>query len=101
MGRSYTPKYRVEYRDNTMFSHGVPSLYPQSMAWDTKRDGKPTNANLEKWRKAYNESFNTGGVNFHASQGTGVIIHIYKAWIIEQKTGAWVTQTDAPMFEVA
>ena len=92
MGKSYTPTFRVEYRDNTR-KNG-------HMTWDCKRDGRPTVANLEKWRQGYNESFNPGGVNFGVSQAVGVVIHIVSAKLIRQATGETVAETTMPMFEV-
>ena len=91
MGKSYTPTFRVEYQDNTGSNH---------MAWHSKRDGRPTVANLEKWRQEYNKSFNIDGVNFHASMHCGVIIHINKAKLIRQSTGEVVAETVMPVFEV-
>ena len=101
MGKSYTPKYRVEYRDNSqVLPGGVPTMYAKRMEWCVSRDGKANAANLEKWRKAYNESFAHGGVNWQCSILSGVVIHIYRAWIVEQKTGQWVAEVNAPMFEI-
>lgn len=96
MGKSYTPTFRVEYRDNT--NAQILSFNP--MAWDCKMDGRPTVANLEKWRQGYNKSFNPGGVNFHVSKEIGVIIHISNAKLIRQSTGEVVAETAMPMFEV-
>ena len=94
------PKYRVEYQDNTQFlPGGVPAMYPKRAAWTVSQHGKPTDANLEKWRKAHNKCFLEGGVNYPSSCAEGVIIHTYRAWIVEQKTGKWVAETTAPPFE--
>lgn len=112
MGRISTPTYRVEYQDNRqprqiVVVNGAETiatlpgfLHWQSMCWDSKRDGKPTDANLEKWRQAYNRSFNPKGGNFHVSKAAGVIIHINRARIIHQKSSQVVATTTAPMFEV-
>ncbi len=91
MGKSYTPKYRVEYRDQAGHYH---------MAWHHKRDGVANADNLEKWRKTYNRSFQHDGTNAHIAQARGTIPHISRAELILQKTGAIVAQVTMPMFEV-
>lgn len=88
-----TPTYRVEYR-STANPHN-------SMAWDCRRHGRPTDANLEKWRVAYNASFEPDGCNWHVSVATGVVLHISRAMIVRQATGTIVARTSMPMFEVA
>ena len=95
MGRSYTPVYRVEYATNARGVHHT------AMVWDCKRYGKPTRANLIKWREGYNKSFEPGGVNEHCSNAVGYIIWINRARIIRQKTDEVVAEFVAPMFEVA
>jgi hypothetical protein len=111
MGRSITPTYRVEYQDNNQPSAikivsgsqtiaSLPgSLHWKSMIWD-KRDGRPTEENLEKWRRDYNRSFNPGGSNWHVSEAVGHVIHISKARIVRQKSGQVVATVRASMFEV-
>lgn len=93
MGKSYTPTFRVEYRDNA-------SRTTSDMIWDCKTDGQPTVANLEKWRQGYNRSFNHGGTNYHVSLSIGIIVHINKAWIVRQSTDEIVAATAMPTFEV-
>lgn len=99
MGRSYTPKYRVEYHNNTDYVDGrVPSMYPQWMHWP--RDlGKPSNAKAEKLRCDMNSTFQPGGVNEHVNRN--VTIHIHTLRVIEQATGETVAEANMPMFEVA
>ena len=103
MGRSYTPKYRVEYRvqyhDNTMFIKGIPTIYPARMSWP-RHLGKPTDAKAEDLRRTMNKSFQPGEVNAHVSNALGVVIHIYMLWVIEQKTGQKISEANAPAFEV-
>lgn len=53
MGRSYTPKYRIEFDNSTPFS------------WDSKSYGRPTIVNLRKFRDSMNDSFLPGGANEH------------------------------------
>lgn len=91
MGRSYTPKYRVDYRDQGGW---------HSVCWDTKRNGRPTDANLEQWRRKMNTSFNHGGVNHHVSKACGYLVHISKAALVNQRNGEPVAMVSAPMFEV-
>ena len=91
MGRSVTPTYRVEVRLNTGYM--TPS------AWNCKQDGRPTEANLEKWRKELNASFQPDGVNGPRND-TDTVIHIISAKIIRQRTGEVVSETTMPMFEV-
>ncbi len=100
MGRSYTPKYRVEYRDNTMYVDGrVPTMYPGRVSWPSHL-GKPSNAKAEDLRRKMNQSFQPGGVNGHVSNALNTVVHIYRLWVVEQKTGTWVAETTAPAFEV-
>ena len=53
MGKSYTPKYRLE---TPGFTH---------MCWNSKQDGRPTIENLRKYRDQMEKSFLPGGVNEH------------------------------------
>jgi hypothetical protein len=97
MGRSYTPTYRVEYRDNTMTRWTTP---PHWLTYDSKRHGRPSNAKAEAIRVSLNASFGPDGVNFHVSQAAGVVIHVTKLWIVRQADGEVVGAATAPMFEV-
>jgi hypothetical protein len=83
MGRSYTPTFRVEYNGGAQ------------MCWDSKRDGRPTEANLDAWRDGYNASFQPGGVNGHLAG-----YRIGAARLVRQATGEVVAEVAAPMFEV-
>ena len=91
MGRSVTPTYRVEVQANTRMD---------MFSWDCKVNGRATETNLENWRQAYNASFGPGGVNWHVSEASGVVVHISKARLIRQRTGEVVAETNAPLFEV-
>lgn len=91
MGRSTIATFVVIYQDQ-LGSHKV--------VWNTKTAGKPTEANLEKWRKAMNESMKIGGVNEHVSKAYGFMPHVSKAEIYNQKTHRTICDTRMPMFEV-
>lgn len=92
MGRSTTPTFVVDYQDQ---------LGLHRAAWSTKTSGKPTDANLEAWRKALNQSMLPGGCNEHVSKAAGFTLHVSKATIRNQKTGKLnVATARAPMFEV-
>ena len=90
MGKGTIPTYVVHYRDQ----QGL-----KIVAWTTKTNGRPTEANLEKWRKAMNASMQIGGVNEHISRSLGFIPHVSHAEIHNQRTGAAVCAVRMPMFE--
>ena len=94
MGRTSTPTYRVEFKDNTS------GHYWNQQSWDCRQDGTPTEANLEQWRIRYNASFQSDGINFHCSKSLGKVIHISEARLVRQATGQIVVATRMPMFEV-
>lgn len=103
MGRSYTPKYRVEYRDNLLAMgvsapdmRGVDGVPCHSQAWD----GKPSQKALEDWRLMMNKSFQPGGSNWHVSQAFNSIPSIFYASIVRQSDRKVMFTTKAPMFEV-
>ena len=60
MGRSYTPKFRIEY---VSVGCGITKA-----CWDGKFYGKPTVASLTKHAVGLNDSFKPGGVNEHVSK---------------------------------
>jgi hypothetical protein len=90
MGRSTTPTYRVEVTANKSLS---------DFAWYRSQDGAATEANLEKWRQGYNDSFQVGGVNGPRDEND-VIVHISAARLIRQSTEEQVAETRAPAFEI-
>ena len=94
MGRTITPTYRVEFKDN------VSGHYWNTQAWNGNSDGRATAQNLETWRNRYNKSFQSDGNNFHCSKSVGRIIHISEARLIRQASGDVVATTKMPMFEV-
>lgn len=90
MSRDTTPTYRVEVEANR----------PMGMfGWNGRQDGAATEANLEKWRQSYNESFQVGGVNGPIA-GDDIIVHISNAKLIRQSTGEVVAEVKGPAFEI-
>ena len=108
MGRSYQPKYRVEYIDNHFKSVNdgcytgseSPTRGCKMQCWDGKRDGRPTVASLKKWRDGMNKSFEAGGSNEHISKHVGFIVRIGRCQIVEQTPRIVVCEYVPPMFEV-
>lgn len=108
MGRTVTPKYRVEYRDN-LLSMGrtrpdavsrVDRKAVNIMAWKAKEDGRANAENLAKWRNGFNASFQADGSNAHLAEAFGAIPHIHFARIVRQSDDSVVAEFTAPMFEV-
>lgn len=75
MGRSYTPKYRVEM----VLNNNARTF--ETIAWD-KRYGRATKVNLEKLIASIEASTRLGGVNAHLGPKTYI-----SATIVNQKTG--------------
>ena len=92
MGRTYKLAYHIEYMDNI---HSTSAW----AIWNSKTYGKPTHGNLEKWRKAMNESFKPGQSNAHVSQSAGVMEHIISAKVIRQSNHSVMAETTMPRFE--
>lgn len=88
MGRSYTPKYRVETVE-WVAERGVSK---NSFAWAGKA---PTSLKLKDWRAAMNKSFEAGGVNAHLK-----FTVIGSCKVIEQATGRVVVEYTPPAFEI-
>lgn len=105
MGKTVTPKYRVEYKTNGLTS--ADRLSWKQMIWDVSAGpnrtgyGAPSVENLMRWRDKYNASFEPNGVNFHLSESAGFILRIFNCRIVNQRTGKVVIQYTAPMFEAA
>ena len=87
MGKSYTPKYRVENQTR--------SGWQTFSAWNSKGAGKPTIENLIKFREMYHASLKAGGCNDHI----GISGMIGNVRIIHQATGAEIVSFKAPLFE--
>ena len=92
MGKSYTPTYRVETKDNTSF-------YWNRAAWNVKEHGRATNNNAEAYRVKLNESYQIGNVNEHISKAEGKLVHVSAVRIIRQSTEEVVATANAPLFE--
>ncbi|MFA5049293.1 MAG: hypothetical protein WC516_09780 [Patescibacteria group bacterium] len=86
MGKSITPKYRIEIDYN---DHRV---------WNCKEYGKPTEKNLIRYIELYIQSLKIGGCNEHISKMLGYMPIPNKAKIINQFTGDIVASWNAPMF---
>lgn len=97
MGKTYTPAYRAEYRDQQgwhVMSWEVRSRYGMTA------HGAPTEANAEKLRRALNRSFRRDGVNAHVADLLGFVPHVSAVRIVRQDSGRVVVDVRAPMFEV-
>lgn len=97
MGRSITPTFRVEFHDNPFAPVNL-GLH-RCMTWNTKIWGRPTAANLEKWRNKMNEGFAPGGCNAHISEERGYTVRVSHARIVRQSNRDVVAEYSAPMFE--
>ena len=80
MGRSYTPKYRIEFWD----CKGVKA----QQAWR----GSVTKKALEEWIKVYEDSLKVGGVNYHICKMLKYIPFVHKAVIIRQADQTMMTE---------
>lgn len=89
MGRTVTPKYRIESRDNM----GKLSQW----AWR----GKVSASLLADYMDSYNASFQPSGANWHVSKALGVVAYHSAAKVINQRTGEIVATWSAPLFSVA
>jgi len=91
MGRTVTPKYRIEYNE---------SGRNQVQCWNSKFYGRATAINLEAWRVKHNASFLPSGVNNHVTKALGYVLHVSYARIVNQFSGEVVAEARMPMFEV-
>ena len=87
MGRSITPKYRIETRGNINISNG---------AWS----GRATSARLEDHVRHLNKSFQGDGANAHLGSDLGYIPYLWSAQIVRQSDGKVVAAWVAATFEV-
>jgi len=87
MGRSITPKYRIETRGNINISAG---------SWS----GRATSARLEDHVRALNKSFQVGGANAHLGSDLGFIPYLWSAQIVRQSDAKVVAAWVASKFEV-
>lgn len=94
MGRSYTPKYRIEL---SFVDFKGRQRKIDAFGWSCKRHGRPSEHNAKRFRDGMNESLEKGMSNEHlkhrqSAYGT--------ARIIEQSTGDVIATYKPPMFEV-
>lgn len=101
MGRSYTPKYRLEFT-TTRPGYFTPGAWEVRGRYGRHSDGKPTTANLDKWVTAFEDSLRPGKPNAHLG-----IFSVVTAKIINQFTGevvaTWTRKTarpNEPLFQV-
>lgn len=97
MGRSYTPKYRLEIKDNVGW-HWLNWL-PRGQ-YGIKGHGAPSEVNLEKYVRSYAKSLEIGGVNEHVSLALGYVPYPTAARIVNQETNEVVASWTAGMFQV-
>lgn len=62
MGRTITPRYRVELR--------VPGFHFTPAGWDGKHCGRPSDASLRAYVLAFEASTQPGGINAHLGPTT-------------------------------
>ena len=67
------------------------------VVWDARTCGRPTAANLEKWRTAFNQSLQPGGANEHLGDRAAINFEIE---IFDQRTRVTVCRFNPPMFEM-
>lgn len=90
MGKSYTPKYRLEFQDSTR----------KAFSWECQAwKGKTTQKALEAWIFGYADSLKIGGVNEHISKALGLIPYPTKARIIRQADDQIMAEWEAGMFQ--
>lgn len=95
MGKSYTPKYRIEMKDHAGWNQ---SSWDVRSRANTVGMGKPTNENLKKKVYSYAKSLEIGGVNEGLSISTGFVPYPSEARIVNQFTGEIMAEWKADMF---
>jgi hypothetical protein len=85
MGRSRTPKFRIELNTNTMGK--------QVFAYERKA----TTDGLVEFIVSYEKSLKPGGVNEHVCPDR--VTWVNSAQIVNQKTGRVVAEYNMPMFQ--
>ena len=91
MGRTTTPKYRLEYLDNSRSGIAV-------HVYDARHYGKPTPESVEKWAVDFAKSQEIGQVNEHLSKASGYIRVPHYGRIVNQWTGVTAAEWKAPQF---
>jgi len=79
MGRSTTPTHRIEF--GIVFANGRPVRHTPA-GWDSKRCGRPTDANLATYIEDFEASTLPGQCNEHLGRTT-----VHTAQIVRQATG--------------
>jgi len=92
MGKSIKSKYALQIKSDGYFT---------PMCWFVNQNGKPTQANLEKWVDAYHASLKPGGANAHLSNGPKGMPILNSAKIVtNDRNKTVVAAWKAPMFMV-
>lgn len=99
MGRSYTPKYKVEVKTNLTGNHKVVSVWETKSRTNVQGYGRPNEKNLGKWVERHDESFQPNGCNFHVTKQIGVIPYVQEARIVNQQTGEVIAIYKMAMFQ--
>jgi hypothetical protein len=90
---STTPTYRLE--TPRVYSVATGRLVHQTpTAWNVRRDGAPTDANLRSYVHGLEASTLQGGVNEHLG-----VTRVLAAQLVHQGTGAVVATYAPPAFE--
>lgn len=87
MGYSTTPTFAVHF--------AIPGQRWTPAAWNTKRDGRPSEATLARYIEALEASTAPGGCNAHLGKVT-----VTSARVVRQSTGETVATYEAPAFDV-
>ena len=95
MGRSITPKYRVEESPVRLADGRL--IRSTDYAW-RREYGRPTEANLERFIDAMASSQKSGGANAHLAEAYGQIVVTSSARIVRQLDGEVVASWKASAF---
>lgn len=87
MGKTITPKYRVDFQRK--------SNWLVFSSWNSKQAGKPSVENLIKFREKYNASLKKGGCNEHI----GIAGMVGNLRIVDQKLNFTLVKITGPLFE--
>jgi len=91
MGKSRTPRYRIELKMGGKFN--------VSFIYDARERGTPTEESAKKYRDGMNNSMKEGGTNYHITERQGFYKPYTDAKIVNQNTQEVVAEYKAPMFE--
>lgn len=89
MGRSTTPRYRLELK-------GTGGTFPPQ-SWNKRAGGPltPTDAELRRWVESFEASTRKGGSNAHLGPTV-----IWSAQVVRQKDGQVIARYSGPLFAV-